>query len=359
MNKTLIFFKLRMRQLKSDKTALFFCYLLPVLLLICIGYPLHKSGAPKITVYYADAVGDFKSQAFIDYLKETDIARLVPATELEGDFKTLLQDNEIKHYLSISAQDPIENDGQDINYRLFSNKLEANQIENAALHAVADQYFEAGVIKESELNITQIGNSDYKSYIVTLLPGLIGMTFMIISLNGFGGVIIIEKYKGLFKNLKTIDASPIPFLAGLFLSRLFIAYSVAIAMYLVGVMLFGIDMKINFLMLSIVVLLSASAFLGVGLVLAVFSPSVDAFNGLVNVVQLPFIVLGGVFFSISTFPDWLQSVAQVIPMIHVNNALQQVFFENLNSISLVSVEILVLLTWIVLTFTIGWKKFQW
>ncbi len=357
MKKTWIFFKLRMRQLKSDKTAFFFCYLLPVLLLICIGYPLHKSGAPKINIYYDDTVQNFKSQAFIDYLNESQIAHLIPANKLESDFQTLLSDDEIKHYLSISAQSGEETEAIGIQYHLYSNKMEANLIENTALQGIVDNYFHA--VKEKTVDVTVVGNEDYKSYVVILLPGLIGMTFLIISLNGFGGYIIEEQNRGLFKNLKTIDASPIPFLAGLFLSRLFLAYSVAMVMYVVGVLMFDVDININFFMLSIIVLLSASAFIGVSLVLAVFSPSVEAFTGMVSVVQLPFIVLGGVFFSITTFPDWLQSVANFIPMIHVNNALQLVFFDNLNSIGTIWFEILVLLAWIGATFVIGWKRFKW
>lgn len=357
MKKTWIFLKLRMRQLKSDKTALFFCYVLPVLLLVCIGYPLHKSGAPKMSIYYDDTVQNFKSQAFLDYLDASQVAELIPAEKLEEDFQKLLSDDKIKHYLSITPKSGEQAESDDIQYHLYSNKMESNLIENTAMQAIVDKYFNAETKKVVET--TEVGNENYKSYVVILLPGLIGMTFLIISLNGFGGVIIEEQNRGLFRNLKTIDASPIPFLAGLFLSRLFIAYSVAIAMYLVGVFMFDVDMNINFLMLSIIVLLSASAFLGVGLVLAVISPSVNAFGGMVNIVQLPFIVLGGVFFSIATFPEWLQSVAHFIPMIHVNNALQLVFFENLNSIQTIKIEILVMIAWIGATFMIGWKRFRW
>ena len=53
-----------------------------------------------------------------------------------------------------------------------------------------------------------------------MLPGLIGMTLLIVALNGFGGVLIEERDHGLFKNIKTIDASPVAFLTGLFVSRL-------------------------------------------------------------------------------------------------------------------------------------------
>jgi ABC-2 type transport system permease protein len=42
MRKTWIFFNLRMPRLKSDKTALFFSAVLPILPLLGIGFPLEN-----------------------------------------------------------------------------------------------------------------------------------------------------------------------------------------------------------------------------------------------------------------------------------------------------------------------------
>lgn len=351
MNKTLIFFKLRMQQLKSDKTALFFCYLLPVLLLLGIGYPLHKAGAPKITVYYTDHQTSSESSALLDYLRASDMVELKLAADLEGLPQDLLRKDSIKHFLEINTDE-----AGTVHYHLYGNEMATNRIENAALRDEIEGYFSRD--KPQALKISQLSSDQYRSYVVTLLPGLIGMTFLIIGLNGFGGVIIEEEKRGLFKNLKTIDASPIPFLAGLFLSRLLIAYTVAIAMYLVGVLVFGVKPDINYFLLSLVVLVAAAAFLGLGLLIAVLSPSVNAFNGIVNFVQLPFIVLGGVFFSINTFPEWVQGMAQAIPMIHVNSALQQVLFEN-PAITSLGWEFAVVFAWAAATLAIGWYRFRW
>lgn len=350
MIKTLIFFKLRMQQLKSDKTALFFCYLLPVLLLLGIGYPLHKAGAPKVTVYYSDSVNSAASEALVAHLQDVGMIELKTAAELEGDAQELLRSDDIKHYLAIS-----EAANGEIRYQLYGNQMETNRIENAAVAGVVESHFNADA---SSVQVEELSSDQYTSYVVTLLPGLIGMTFLIIGLNGFGGVIIEEEKRGLFRNLKTIDASPIPFLAGLFLSRLLIAYTVAIAMYLVGVLVFGVSPSINFFLLSLIVLAAAAAFLGLGLLVAVISPSVNAFNGIVNFVQLPFIVLGGVFFSINTFPDWVQGVANVIPMIHVNNALQQVFFET-PALGNISLQLGVMMAWAAATLAVGFYRFRW
>jgi len=358
MNKTLIFLNLRLRQLKSDKTALFFCYILPVILLLGIGYPLHQAGTPKVSLYYSDTANNTASHAFVEYLKEQSIIELLPDADLENDPMVLLEKDDIKHYVEITDS---SNSIKPVNYHLYSNAMESNIIENIAVKSVVEKFFVPTTDVDSELETIEVSSDNYKSYIVTLLPGLIGMTFLIIGLNGFGGVLIEEQNRGLFKNLKTIDASPIPFLAGLFISRLIIAYTVAMAMYAIGVFVFDINPGINLFLLSLIVLIASAAFLGLGLVLAVLSPSVNAFNGIVNFVQLTFIVLGGVFFSIATFPDWVQSIAHAIPLIHINTALQQVFFEGLglSGVKSISVELSVMLAWAIITLVIGWRKFKW
>ena len=82
----------------------------------------------------------------------------------------------------------------------------------AALRGLLDEQLDGR--PAAALRPTEVKTGKYTSYLVTLLPGLIGMTLLIIGLNGFGAVLIEEEHHGLYKNIKTIDVSPLPFLAG-------------------------------------------------------------------------------------------------------------------------------------------------
>jgi len=374
MKKTWIFFKLRMLQLKSDKTALFFCYVLPVLLLLGIGYPLQLQSNPKIEVHYLDQVDNADSKRLLEQLSQQSLLTLAPYDASAGEAYAAVANNEIKRVLQILPagvtpeadlhKQHIEsfttssNSGSLALY-LGKNDIDENRVENMALTGILEQMLTGKT--QPTLGGYTLKSDRFTSYLVTLLPGLIGLTLMIIGFNGFGGVLIEEEHHGLFKNIKTITISPAPFLSGLFLSRLLVCYSVAVGLCLVAVFAFDIHFKFNLLLLALMVTLGSAAFLGIGLVIATVSPSTTSFSGIVNFVQMPFIVLGGVFFSVTAFPDWLQPLCMAIPLTQLNIGMQKVLFESmsLRDISQLSTQIAVLTAWCAASLAVAKWKFRW
>lgn len=374
MKKTWIFFKLRMLQLKSDKTALFFCYVLPVLLLLGIGYPLQLQSDPKITLYYQDEIQTDVSRSFLDRLRNTSMVELIEFDASTGTLDQEISENKIKRVLQLlpegkqpifhgtdiveSVSAPTE-DNMEMDVFISKNNIDENRIENVALAGIVNDALTNEKLPEAGQYV--LASDRMSSYLVTLLPGLIGMTLMIIGLNGFGGVLIEEEHRGLFKNLKTVDISPVPFLSGLFLSRLLICYSVAVALCMIASLVFDISFSFDIPLFALIVTLGSVAFLGVGLVIAAISPSTTAFNGIVNFVQLPFIILGGVFVSITKFPEWLQYICMFIPLAQLNAAMQKVLFESmtLSSIGDLGIELSILTAWCVVSLVVARLKFNW
>ena len=357
MKRSWIFLKLRMLQLKSDKTALFFCYVLPVLLLLGVGYPLQRQDKPVIAVAYADLANTEASAAFVQRLQGKAMLQMTPYGKLSDvPAQQALTNNDIKHYLALRAG-PEARGG--FVAHLYANSLAENQVENTALRSIVDESLQAAGAPQAQPHEVPTGR--YTSYVVTLLPGLIGMTLLIVGLNGFGGVLIEERDHGLFKNIKTIDASPVPFIAGLLVSRLLVCYSVAIALMLIGMLVFGIPTNVNYLLLLVVVTLGCMAFLGLGLVLAIASPSVTAFNGIVNFVQMPLILLGGVFFSVSAYPEWLQAVTRALPLTQLNTAMRELLFGSVGfrDLGQLAPEMAVLAAWCMLTLAFARLRFKW
>jgi len=356
VKRTWVFLKLRLLQLVYDKTSLFFGYVLPVLLLLGIGYPQQMKGKPSIEVAYSDRVQTEASAAFVRSLQSHTLVQLKPYAKPEVLPARALEANEVKHYLELNAA----KDGSGgFVASLFANSLPENQVENTALRAILDGSLAA--FHGPTLQAVELPTNHYTSYIVTLLPGVIGLTLLIIGLNGFGAVLIEEKHHGLHKNIKSIDASPLPFLAGLFISRLLVAYSVAVGLFLISILVFNVPTHISFPALLLVVTLGCVAFLGLGLLLATVSPSVNAFNGIVNFVEMPLIILGGVFFSVSTFPGWMQTFARLMPLTQLNIAIRELLFNavGFNDLSKIAPEIAGLSAWSILTLVLARLRFKW
>jgi ABC-type multidrug transport system permease subunit len=132
-------------------------------------------------------------------------------------------------------------------------------------------------------------------------------------------------------------------------------------MVLIGALVFGIPTDVNYPLLLVVVTLGCVAFLGLGLVLASASPSVSAFNGIVNFVQMPLVLLGGVFFSVSIFPEWLQALTRVLPLTQLNAAMRELIFGSVGfrDLGQLAGPIGVLAAWCVATLVFARLRFKW
>jgi ABC-2 type transport system permease protein len=352
MRKTWVFFKLRIKQMKYDKLGLFFSYVFPVILLLGIGYPVEKASHRQLRIDYVQSELGSDGQRLVDALSKHKLIELVNYEGDRGHAESALHNNEIQHLLLRAGP------GQ--GYELRSNSLQENRIAAVALASMLD---DTGVGEHALPAVRQIEVpvSRRSSYLAVLLPGVIAMTLLVIGLSGFGSVLIGEESQGLYKNLKSIDVSPIPFFTGLFMSRMLVAYSVAFGMFLVSVLTLGVSASINFPLLFIVISLGAAMFLGIGLAIFLISPTHMAFNGIASVVQIPLILLGGVFFSVATFPNWLRLIAEFSPLAPFTSALRGLMFGGVGfgNISELLPSLAIMGGWVLLFLVLARFKFRW
>lgn len=356
MKKTWVFFMLRMTQLKYDKIGLFFSYVFPVLLLLGIGFPVELASNNKIGISYVQSELSPEGERFLARLAADDMVAAHAYKGGRAKAEEALRNNEIQHLLTERPA----SDGTPGGFELKSNSLRANAMTAIALVSILEDVSEA-LGGEARITRTSVEVSRRSSYLAVLLPGVIALTILTIGISGFGSVLLSEEGQGLYKNLKTIDVSPVPFLLGLFLSRLLVAYTVAIAMFAISVFVLGVPGEINFLLLFVVMSLGASMFLGIGLVIFAISPSRMAYSGIVNLVQMPMIILGGVFFSTTIFPEWLQPIAKYSPMAPFTTALRDLMFGGVgfHNMSVLYPSLATLSVWLVLMAILGRMKFRW
>lgn len=356
MRKAWVFFKLRMRQLMHDKVGLFFAYMFPVLLLFGIGVPVENSSNHQINVVYLESEMNTEEKRFVSEIAKSD---LVDFEVFHGDLaeaNRALIDNEIQHLFSFAADSKLNAS----RILLQSNSLRENQIAAMALSGVLANYRSGGV-SVSDVQLLNVVVSKSSSYLAVLLPGVIAITLMVIGLNGIGTVLMDEEVLGLYKNLKTIDVSPVPFFSGLMLSRMLICYTVAISMFAISVFALGIPANINYVLLTAVVTLGAATFLAMGLLIYLLSTTVTAFNGIVSIVQIPLVLLGGVFFSTSLFPDWFMPIAKLSPMAPFTSALRDLMFGEIgfHNMSELYPAMMTLSAWLFLFLLLSKWKFRW
>ena len=88
-------------------------------------------------------------------------------------------------------------------------------------------------------------------------------------------------------------------------------------------------------------------FLGLGFSVSGISTTVDAVPAIANLIVFPMFFLGGVFFSISNMPPWLQSVAQYLPLTYFSSTLRDVMTKGATIVD-VKGDILGMLAWAII-----------
>jgi ABC-2 type transport system permease protein len=161
-------------------------------------------------------------------------------------------------------------------------------------------------------------------YIEFLLPGIIAMAVMQMSVFSVAFVFAQYKEKGILKRLLATPMRPYQFVTANILTRLLMSVAQAAIFVLMGVKLFHVPMNGAYWLLAFCVVLGALMFLGLGFTVSGLSKNMETVPVLANLVVFPMLFLGNVFFSATNLPDWMQPVANHLPLTYFANAMRAV-----------------------------------
>ena len=120
---------------------------------------------------------------------------------------------------------------------------------------------------------------------------------------------------------------------GEMLSRVLFQMLTAIVIILAGYFLFGFTLIHGFetfIELLVLSFIGLVVFMGFGFIVSGVAKNDSTIPPFANIITLPQFLICGTFFPIDVFPKWLQWIAQVMPLTHLNNALRDVAFEGKN-----------------------------
>jgi ABC-type polysaccharide/polyol phosphate export permease len=156
------------------------------------------------------------------------------------------------------------------------------------------------------------------------------------------------------------------------LARLvFLAFEVT-AVMLFGHFVFGVPVEGSIFAITVVVVVGAMSFSGLGILVAsrpetiegvsglmnlVMVP-IEGVSGLMNLVMVPMWIMSGVFFSWSHFPESVQPLIQILPLTALNDALRAVMLDGAPLAATASM-LLIMTVWAVGCFGVSLKIFRW
>ena len=169
--------------------------------------------------------------------------------------------------------------------------------------------------------ISGVSGPDY------LLAGMIGYGAAAIGFGGLSIVLVLRREAGILKRLR---ATPLPawtYVAALLVSILISFAIETLSLVALGVGLFDASTPDRVVSIAALVVLGAAAFAALGIAAAGLVRSADAVSPAVNAIYLPMAFLSGSFFSPEAFPEFLQRIADVLPLTYYIELVRGVMVE--------------------------------
>jgi ABC-2 type transport system permease protein len=231
--------------------------------------------------------------------------------------------------------------------------------ESRLARLVVDNAIERGSGRVDQIVSTdQLVTESGSRYIDFLIPGLIGIGLMSSGLWGVGFALTDMRAKKLLKRLVATPMKKGEFLFSFLLVRAAFVVIEVPPLLIFAWLTFDVRVHGSYVLLSLITVLGALTFAGLGLLVGSRTSSSEVVQGLINFVSLPMYMCSGVFFSADRFPPWSQPVVRALPLTALNDALRRVITDGVG-VTAIAPQIAIVLAWGIVAFAIALRLFRW
>ncbi len=345
-----------------DRAALFWTLAFPLIFIFLFGFIFQESGQSRLTLGWVDEDGSAAATKLHEAFVGQEGTEIVAAPK--DDALSQMREGNVDGVILVPAGygEAIAAAGGGAGgpapVIVYTDPSRANLV--AAVYQSVQAVFGAVnlgdrpplVVPQPETLQTE--NLNFISYFV---PSILGLSVMQVGI--FAAIPLVADREKLI--LKRLAATPLrrwQLVGSNVLMRLLIALTQAVIIIGVGVLAFGVQITGSLLLTAFFIALGAMAFLALGYVIASFAKTEDSANGMTSVVQFPMMFLSGTFFPLDEMPAFLQTIARIIPLTYLSDALRQVMVGGA-AFAPLWLCALVLAGWLVVCFGIASRAFRW
>ena len=324
--------------LRSPGTV-FWTVLFPVLLILIFGAIF--SGANEITLdlVVQDLDESQLSQRFIDILDNISGVKVIKLDSKE-DVTVYMHDEDksvalvipegfnqtISEYIESQYNPLLSFDKDSLPFNLTIYVDPSDQTTTSIMRSII-----TSVINEFNMNITGgesiLGINEESSigedfnYIDFFLPGMIGFTIMTSCI--YGSIERNTKFRkdGILRKLLTMPITRSEWILSKMLFMLFLSFVSTAVILIVGILVWGISVKIN-IFFFILIIATSFLFSGIGMIIGRFVKEQETADMAGGAITFPMMFLAGTFFPLEQMPTFMQSIAQVLPLYYVNEGMR-------------------------------------
>ena len=205
---------------------------------------------------------------------------------------------------------------------------------------------------------TEAGSARELRTIDYLLPGILGMSLMQLGLFATAQPLVALRVQGVLKRLNATPLSRTSLLTAYVAFRLTVALFQTAICVLIGRYAFKVAVVGNVWALSGWLFLGTLVFISLGFFMAAISRNEEICIGLGNIINLPMILLSGVFFPVNHLSRVFDYILPFVPLNYLGDALRQTMVDA-PPVHPPGVNLLVLGAWVVVMTVLSVRFFTW
>jgi ABC-2 type transport system permease protein len=358
-------FVARYRQFIRDRAALFFSFIFPIIFILLFGWAFQNMGTQTFRVGLANQGSDNITRYITIGLNSVVIEGDVKMFKTENgtlqDLTAKLERGDLDAVIEIPAgMDTLAASGASDKVQVYYDASQTvnQQILIPALSQVINAIDEriGGYTPPIGMNQQSVQSHELR-YIDFLLPGILGMTLMFIGVQG-GLPVIQQRQAHIIKRLGSTPLRRSTLVFGDLLFRMIVILASAALIILVGRLVFDVQMVGNWFSLCGIILLGSLVFVSLGYLIAAFVKTQESAIPVIQIVNLPMMILSGTFFSVASMPAFIEPLIKILPLTYVNDALRQIMVDGVPLHSMTT-DIAVLAGWAVVCLGITIRFFKW
>ncbi len=341
-----------------NKFGLFFGLIFPVILILIFGAIFSGNSSGKITVYAQNQDSGQVSTQFLNALNSSSTVQ-VKTVNTPDDFSKYLADHSLSDGIVIPENFSMNYAiAHTVNVTVYGNPTSSTSgIVSGTVSGVANffnlQRFNGSMI----IGVTSTTvNTEQTKYVDFLIPGLIGFSILVSPM--FSLVNISSEYKKtkLFKQLSLTPLTKMEWLASKVLFYVLLSAVSFVLMVSVGIFAFGAHVTLTVWLIPFLVL-GPTLFASLGMLVGTVTKNPETAGVIGNIVTFPMMFLAGTFFPISIMPQYLQSIAHVLPLYYIIEGLNAVMVYANYAQALLDLTVVTIIT--ILLFITAAKVFKW
>ncbi len=357
------FVRIDVKRLFRDKVAIFFVFLFPLIFLLIFGSIFGGNSEVSFRVALLNQSKSEFSSEFVKQLKANDIFKI------DDNIDTLPQAKEKMSRGQLDATVVIpEQFGEVSNGQYPSGELQIIYDQNSESAGQTLGTVMEGVFKDINAQFVQTATPFTVKTESTATKGLSRfdytfsglMGFTLLSLGIFGPTTVFPRLKqrGVLRRYQTTTLKVWQYFIGNVLSNGVAGILAAGLMFVAAVVIFGLNMRGDYLSLLAFVILGVTMLYGIGLALGGWAKNENQAAPLANLVTLPMMFLSGVFFPTFLMPEVLQNITKYIPLTPVVDGIRLIVTEG-KTILEIGPQLAVIGAWTIIIYIIAFKVFRW